>query len=291
VDNVDVSIIIVNYKTEALLKQTIDSVYRATTDLVYEIIVVDNASQDGSVTMVKDNFANVLIIENQENLGYAKANNIGIRNAKGKYVLLLNSDTVVIQDCIKTCFDYMEKNIDIGALGCRVELRDGKLDHACKRGFPTPEASLYYILKLDKRHPDSKKFGKYDLTYLPENEINEVDCLIGAFMLVRNEVIDKIGLLDEEFFMYGEDIDWCYRIKEAGWKIVYYPETKIIHYKGQSSKKRRFMTIYEFHRAMYLFYNKHYYKKYNKVVRLLVYAGIGVKLGLTLLLNLFKRRD
>lgn len=286
----DISIIIVNYNTKDLLKQTINSVINSTHGIDYEIIVVDNASKDGSIEMVKEQFPGILLIDNNKNLGYAKANNMGIKKAKGRYILLLNSDTVVLENCLKDCAMYMDENKDIGALGCRVELLNGELDRACKRGFPTPQASLYYMLKLDKLYPNSKRFGQYNLTYLCNDEINEVDVLVGAFMMVRNEAILKVGLLDEKFFMYGEDIDWCYRIKEAGYKNIYYPKTKIIHYKGATSKKRRFMTIYEFHRSMYLFYNKHYREKYNFLVTGIVYAGIGIKLGLTLLINLFKRR-
>lgn len=288
--NMDLSIIIVNYNTKELLKQTIQSVISTARGISYEIIVVDNDSRDGSTEMVKNDLPEVVFIKNNENLGYAKANNIGIKKSIGKYVLLLNSDTVVIDNCLQDCVKYMDKNEDIGALGCKVVLRDGTLDHACKRGFPTPEASLAYVLKLDKLFPKSKKFGQYDLTYLPENDINDVDCLIGAFMMIRAAAIKEIGLLDEEFFMYGEDIDWCFRIKSAGFRNVYYPVAQITHYKGESSKKRRYMTIYEFHRAMYLFYNKHYRKKYNFIVSGLVYLGIGLKLGLTMLVNLFKRR-
>lgn len=286
----DVSIIIVNYNTKDLLKQTIDSVLRSTTGIEYEIIVVDNDSRDGSIQMVREEYPDVLLIANNGNLGFAKANNIGIKKSSGRYILILNSDTVVAKDCIKSCMKYMDENKKVGALGCKVELINGDLDKACKRGFPTPQASLYYMLKLDKLYPNSKRFGQYNLTYLPNDKINEVDVLVGAFMMVRHEVILKVGLLDEEFFMYGEDIDWCYRIKEAGYKNIYYPLAKITHYKGASSKKRRLMTIYEFHRAMYLFYNKHYRKKYNFLVTGAVYGGIGIKLGLTLLLNLFKRR-
>lgn len=286
----DVSIIIVNYNTKDLLKQTIDSVLKTTTGIEYEIIVVDNDSRDGSIQMVREEYPEVLLIANNGNLGYAKANNIGIKKSSGRYTLLLNSDTVVAKDCIKSCMKYMDENKKVGALGCKVELLNGELDRACKRGFPTPQASLYYMLKLDKLYPNSKRFGQYNLTYLPNDKINEVDVLVGAFMMVRHEAILKVGLLDEEFFMYGEDIDWCYRIKEAGYKNIYYPLAKITHYKGASSKKRRLMTIYEFHRAMYLFYNKHYRKKYNFLVTGAVYGGIGIKLGLTLLLNLFKRR-
>lgn len=285
----DVSIIIVNYNTKELLKQTIKSVIKNTKGLEYEIIVVDNASIDGSIELVKNEFKDVLLIENKNNLGFSKANNIGIKKSSGKYVLLLNSDTVVLDKTIKICFDYMEEYIDIGALGCKVVLKDGKLDHACKRGFPTPPASLYYMLKLNKFFPKSKKFGQYTMSYVGEDEISEVDSLMGAFMMVRRDAIDKIGFLDEDFFMYGEDIDWCFRIKEAGYKVVYFPKVKIIHYKGASSRKKKYKTLYEFHRAMYLFYNKHYFKKYNILITLFVYLGIAVRFLICLAVNLFRR--
>lgn len=286
----DVSIIIVNYNTRELLKQVIESIKATVKRVEYEIIVVDNASKDGSVEMVRESFPKILLIDNSENLGFSKANNIGIKRSSGRYVLILNSDTVMVDNCIEDCVNYMDRDSSIGALGCKIVLRDGTLDKACKRGFPTPEASLFYMLKLDKLYPNSERFGKYNLTYLSEDEINEVDSLVGAFMMVKREAINKVGLLDEDFFMYGEDIDWCYRIKEAGYKNIYYPKAKIIHYKRESSKKRRFMTIYEFHRAMYLFYHKHYRKKYNILVTGIVYFGIAFKLGITMLINLFKRR-
>ena len=211
----DLSIIIVNYNTKALLEQTIISILETTHDISYEIIVVDNASVDGSYEMIKSNYKNVIVVRNENNLGFSKANNIGISHAGGRYVLLLNSDTVVQKDCLKKCIDYLDGNRNVGALGCKIVLPNGKLDKACKRGFPTPEASLFYILKLDKLFPGSKKFGKYNLTYIGDDEISEVDSLVGAFMMVRFGVIKEIGLLDEDFFMYGEDIDWCMRIKNG----------------------------------------------------------------------------
>lgn len=287
----DLSIIIVSYNTKELLKQTVDSVLNTSVGIEYEIIVVDNASSDGSVGMLNDNYKGITVIENSDNVGFSKANNIGIKKSTGRYVLLLNSDTVVKENCFRDCLKYMEEHKDVGALGPRISLLDGRLDRACKRGFPTPEASLYYFLKLDKKYPQSEKYGRYNMTYLSEHETNEVDCLVGAFMMVRKEVIDKIGLLDEEFFMYGEDIDWCYRIKEAGYKNIYYPVAEIIHYKGASSKKRKYMTIYEFHRAMILFYKKHYIQKYNLLVTIGVYSGVGLKLVLALTRNFFKRRS
>ncbi|MDR3593440.1 glycosyltransferase family 2 protein [Clostridium sp.] len=284
------SIIIVNYNTYALTKQTIDSIIEKKHAFQYEILLVDNASSDGSIerlqleynTAISEGILQVLI--NKANLGFAKANNIGIRIAKGDYILLLNSDTVVNENCLEDCLTQIKNDKNIGALGCKVVLSDGALDHACKRGFPTPKASLYYLLKLYKK--DSLKYGQYNALHLPEYQTGEVDCLTGAFMLMPKSVLSNVGLLDEDFFMYGEDIDLCYRIKEAGYKILYYPKAQITHYKGGSSKKKRTKVIYDFHEAMWLFYTKHYYKKYNFLVTLLVYIGIWVKYLLELLKNM-----
>ncbi|EYE87925.1 glycosyl transferase family 2 [Fervidicella metallireducens AeB] len=286
----EISIIIVNYKTKDLTKQTIKSVMDTTHNVQYEIILVDNASGDGSLEAIMEEYNDIAFIANTENVGFSKANNKAIKKSRGKYILLLNSDTKILDGCIEKCFKYMEEHEEIGALGPKIYLMNGELDHACKRGFPTPSASLCYMLKLDRIFAGKKKFGKYKMSYLPDDEINEVDSLTGAFMMVRKDVIEKVGMLDENFFMYGEDLDWCYRIKEAGYKVVYYPEAQMIHYKGQSSKKKRLKTIYEFHRAMYLFYNKHYYKKYSFVVTLLVYMGISIKLIIALFVNLFRKK-
>lgn len=284
----DLSIIIVNYKTKELTRQALDSIYRYKWNINFEVIVVDNASKDKSVDILEREFPHILLIENDENLGFAKANNMGIARSRGRYILLLNSDTVVMEDAFTKTIEYMEKNPGVGAVGCKVVLPDGSLDKACKRSFPTPQNALYNVLKLDKLFPNNKAFGAYNLTYLDENQIHEVDCLVGAFMMVRREIIDRVGVLDGDFFMYGEDIDWCYRIKAAGWKIIYYPETKIIHYKGGSSKKKSPKLIYEFYRAMYLFYKKHYREKYPCFVTIWTYIGIGSILGLKLILNVFK---
>jgi GT2 family glycosyltransferase len=274
----DLSIILVNYNGKEVLKYAIQSVINTIQEIGYEIIVVDNASDDGSVDMLKNEYPSVVIVENNYNLGFSKANNMGIERSCGKYILLLNSDTEVIDDCIAKCIDYMDKDSGVGALGSRVILTDGSLDHACKRGFPTPGNALCYILKLYKLFKNNKTFGRYMLNYLPDDEINEVDSLTGAFMLLRREVIEEVGLLDEDFFMYGEDIDWCYRIKEAGWKIIYFPKAVTIHYKGGSSGRHRYKIIYEFHRAMWLFYKKHYIKRYILLITLLVFSAIGAKL-------------
>ncbi len=286
----DLSIIIVNYNTLELTKQTLNSIYRTQHPFDYEIFVVDNHSQDDSVQMIKRDFPDVKLIVNDQNVGFSKANNIALKRAKGRFILLLNSDTVVQELCLEKSLEYLKAHPCVGALGCKVMLENGSLDHACKRGFPTPMASFYYMLRLDKLFPNSRRFGAYDLTYLSENEIHEVDSLTGAFMMLPKEVIEAVGLLDEDFFMYGEDIDWCYRIRQKGWKIIYYPHAVIIHFKGGSSKKKPIKIIYEFHRSMYLFFRKHYRKDSNFIVASLVYLGISLKFLVSLIANLFIKK-
>lgn len=179
----------------------------------------------------------------------------------------------------------MDQHTEIGASGCKVVLPDGSLDKACRRGFPTPSASFYYAFGFSKLFPKVPKFNQYQLGYLNADQSYPIDCLVGAFMLIRREAMDQVGMLDEEFFMYGEDVDWCYRIKSAGWEIYYNAETKITHYKGASSRRKPYKIIYEFHRAMYLFHRKHYRDKYSAVTNGLIYSGIFVKFSLSLLKN------
>jgi len=284
----DLSIIIVNYNTKKLTLDCIASVMSSKTKYQNEIILVDNASVDGTVEEVRNRFPMVHTIANDQNVGFSRANNQGIHISKGRYVLLLNSDTVVEDKTIETMVHFMDEHKDVGISGCKLILPDGSLDEACKRGFPTPSASFYYAFGFSKRHPKNPKYNQYKLTHLDPNQTHEVDCLVGAFMMVRREVIDQIGGLDEEFFMYGEDIDWCYRIKQAGWKIIYYPETTVIHYKGASSRRRPLKIIYEFHRAMWLFHRKHYVRKYNVLVNSFVYLGIFLLFILSLMKNSLK---
>lgn len=288
------SIIIVNYCTYDLTKQTIESVINKDHPFSYEIYLVDNASEDGSLEKLQEDFAKeaadglIKFIANTENKGFAYANNIALKLVKSGYVLLLNSDTIVVNGCFIKCLEYMEAHEDIGALGCKVVLPDGTLDKACRRSFPTFSVSSYRMLGLSRLFPKSKRFARYNLTYLDENETYDVDSLVGAFMLVRSEVVDQVGSLDEKFFMYGEDIDWCYRIKKAGWKIVYYPEAKTVHYKGTSSKSDRTKVTLEFYRSMYIFYEKHYKTEYPWIITAITYLGIGVMCGLNLLKNFLK---
>lgn len=289
--NMDLSIIIVNYNTPELTLDAIKSIHDSESQYSYEVILVDNHSSDNSVATFRDVYPHIQIIENQSNLGFSKANNQGIRIAQGRYVLLLNSDTLLESDTLQTMIQFMDDHPQAGASGCKLVLSDGSLDKACKRGFPTPSAAFYYITGLSKRFPNNPRFNQYQLGHLSDNEHHQVDSLVGAFMLVRRATIDQVGMLDEDFFMYGEDIDWCYRMKEAGWEIHYYPKTKITHLKGASSRRKPMKIIYEFYRAMYLFHHKHYRKRYNGLVNAVIYAGITASFLAAVLKNkLFGRK-
>jgi GT2 family glycosyltransferase len=285
----DVSIIIVNYKTKKLTLECIQSIYHTKNSKQFEIFVVDNHSLDGSVEEIKKAFPNVKVIANLENVGFSKANNQAILESKGRYVLLLNSDTIVLENTISDIVDFMDANKEAGATGCKVLLPDGSLDKACHRGFPTPSASFYYMTGLAKKYPNKPRFNGYHMSYLNMDKTHEIDCLVGAFMLIRRETVEEVGMLDETFFMYGEDIDWCYRIKEAGWKIYYNPNVEILHYKGASSKRKPFKIVYEFHRAMFLFHRKNLAKNYNVFTNSAIYVGISIKLILSIVKNYLKK--
>lgn len=287
----DLSIIIVNYNTRELTLHALESIYASQTEFSYEVILVDNLSSDGSVASIRELHPRVRIIQNDENVGFAKANNQGIALSKGRYVLLLNSDTYVNGDTIQVMATFMEDNPGIGASTCKVVLPDGRLDPACKRGFPTPLAAFFYLSGLSKIFPKSPIFNRYHLGHLDPNEVNLVDAIVGAFMLVRRDVIDAVGLLDESFFMYGEDIDWCFRIREAGWPIYFYPRTQIVHYKGGSSSSRSTRLIREFYRAMLLFYEKHYRTVYHPVIGKIIHIGINFLMFVALGSHLFRQKS
>ena len=284
----DLSIVIVKYQTFELTKNTINSVLEYVYPFSYEILVVDNASGDDSLAKLQDYFKDkVKFIASAENNGFAAGNNQALRIAKGKYVLLLNSDTIVWEKTLESIYDYMENHTDVGASGCRVLLENGELDKACKRSFPNVKNSFFRLFHI----PTKSKDNDYNLDNLPDGEIYEIDCLTGAFMFIRADALKQIGFLDETFFMYGEDIDLCYRIKQAGWKIVYYGKSKITHFKGASSKKQKSKLIYEFYRAMYIYYKKHHANENSFIVNIVVYFGIVVLCCLKLFLNLFKKKS
>ncbi|TVX89397.1 glycosyltransferase family 2 protein [Paenibacillus agilis] len=281
----DLSIIIVNYNTKQLTLNCVASVLESETEYTYEIILVDNASKDDTVVAVKQQYPCVHLIENKDNLGFSKANNQGMHVAKGRYVLLLNSDTIVQPDTFDIMIRFMDENPKVGSAGCKVVLPDGSLDKACKRGFPTPAATFYYVSGISKRYPNSPKYNAYHRGDLDENGSYPIDCLVGAFMMVRREAIEQVGMLDEDYFMYGEDVDWCYRIQQAGWVNYYHAATSILHLKRASSRNKPYKITYEFHRAIYLLHKKNFAKYYPWWVNAFMYTGIVVKTAVALALN------
>ena len=276
----DLSIIIVNYKTKDLTLQTLKSVYKAALlKWKLEVILVDNASGDDTLQTAKKKYPQLKIIQSETNLGFAGGNNLGLRQAKGRYLLLLNSDIIIEPDTLIKMVDFMEKNPRVGLATCRIELFNGKIDPASHRGFPTPWVALTYFSGLEKIFPKNHLFGQYHQGWKNLNQTHEIDTPVGAFFMIKKEAIKQVGLLDETFFMYGEDLDLAYRIKKAGWQIIYTPITKITHLKGASgltskSKAQRIITTQNFFEAMKLFYQKHYRKKYFFLLRWLVYLGI-----------------
>ena len=284
----DLSVVIVNYQTFELTKNTINSIFEYDYPFELEVIVVDNASSDDSLSRLQDYFGDrVRFIASAKNNGFAAGNNQALRVVEARYVLLLNSDTIVWENTLESIYNYMEDHKDVGACGCRVLLENGELDKACKRSFPNVKNSFFRLFHI----PTNSADDNYNLDNLPDDEIYEIDCLTGAFMFMRKEALDTAGLLDETFFMYGEDIDLCYRIKNSGWKIIYYGESKITHLKGASSKKQKSKLIYEFYRAMYIYYKKHHAEESSFIVNIVVYIGIAVLCILKLFLNLFKKKD
>jgi GT2 family glycosyltransferase len=255
----DVSIIIVNYNVKDLLDDCIASIYKSNNkNHKLDIFVIDNNSIDGSANFIRNKYPEVIVIANKSNIGFSKANNIALKKAKGKYVLILNPDTVLEEGTFDKLISYCEKDNQVGAITSKLILTNGKLDYACKRSFPTLSVALPRMLGFSKLFPKSKMFGKYNLTYLDENKTYEVDAICGAFMFIPAYVISKVGLFDEDFFMYGEDLDLCYRIKKTGYKVFYYPEVTTIHLKGASTRKTHLSYVNNFYGAMIIFIKKNF---------------------------------
>ena len=283
------SVIIVNYNVKAFLEQALLSAQKAAQKVPTEIFVVDNDSVDGSVEMVREKFPDVKLIANKKNVGFSAANNQAILESKGDYVLLLNPDTVVEESTFEKVVAFMDAHPDAGGLGVRMIDGKGKFLPESKRGLPTPAVAFYKMCGLSKLFPKSKAFGRYHLKYLSEHETNEVDVLAGAFMLVRKETLDKIGLLDETFFMYGEDIDLSYRITQAGYKNYYFADTTIIHYKGESTKKTSVNYVFVFYRAMVIFAQKHYKGGNAQLFSLFINIAIWFRAALALCWRFWQR--
>lgn len=253
-----------------------------------EIFVVDNNSADDSVEMVRQRFPEVKLIVNSQNLGFAKANNQAIHRATGEYVLLLNPDTVVEEDTFLKCCQFMDSHPEAGGLGVKMLDGSGEFLPESKRGLPTPRVSFYKIFGLTKLFPHSEKFARYYLGHLDKNEIQEVEVLAGAFMFLRKAVLNKIGLLDEAFFMYGEDIDLSYRIRQAGFKNYYFPKTRIIHYKGESTRRGSLNYVYVFYNAMAIFYRKHFSGRMAVSYSIFIQLAILLRAGVSVLGRIFK---
>lgn len=283
----ELSIIILSYNTKDLLEQCLESVYQLPGS---EIIVVDNASSDDSPEMVRKKFPRVRLICNKENLGFAGGNNTGLRLATGRYILFLNSDTKVKPEAIPGVMKYLEDNPKVGALTAKTLLPSGKMDSDCHRGFPTPWASITYFLGLEKLFPKSRLFDQYHKFYLNLNENHEIDAGAGAFMLIRREVIDKVGQWDENYFFYGEDLDFFFRIKKSGYLTLFYAQPVLTHYKGASSglrkesrsiaknsRQNRIKVAKASVQAMEIFYKKFYKGIYPAWLTFIVLLAIKIK--------------
>lgn len=268
----DLSIIIVNYNVKEFLQNLLHSIERATSNVTREIIVVDNASDDGSVNLIKTKFPEIILIENRKNAGFGKANNQALKIAQGKYVLLINPDSVVSEDTFEKMISFFEKNTDAGLAGCKIINPDGTLQLACRRSFPGPWTSFCKVTGLSNLFPNSRIFARYNLTYLDENKTYEVDAISGSFMMIRRDVFEKVSGFDEQFFMYGEDLDLCYKIQQAGYKVYYVHSTQIIHYKGESTKRSNLDETKMFYDAMHLFVKKHFSSSF--IVQIILRSAI-----------------
>lgn len=296
---VDLAVVILNYNTRALLQACLRSLQASATELAVEVMVVDNASTDGSAALVREEFPQVQVIVNPANIGYSAGNNVGLRmlgfdqfpprpvDSLPRYVLLLNPDTVVPPQTLTAMVRFMDDHPTIGVAGPRVRRPDGSLDRACRRSFPTPQVSFYRMIGLSRLFPRSRRFNAYNLEYLPEEAVHPVDSVVGAYMQVRREAILAVGLLDERFFMYGEDLDWAKRIKDAGWEIWYNGAVEITHVKEAASRQSAKARI-DFYEAMWLFYQKHYQRNTNWLLDKAILAGIVGKGSLDVTAHLWR---
>jgi GT2 family glycosyltransferase len=288
----DLGIVIVNYNVRDLLRECLASVYDSRGEFRFEVCVVDNGSDDGSANMVAEEYPQARLIRT-ENRGYAVGNNLGLRafgfsepeeragdgrtaSSECRYALLLNPDTILPPSALSNMLAFMEAHAQAGVAGPRLVRGDGSLDRACRRSFPTPQVSLYRMTGLSRLFPKSQRFGRYNLTYLSPDLTTEVDSVVGAFMIIRAETLAEVGLLDEQYFMYAEDLDFCYRAKRLGWQVWYNANVTILHYKGQSSKQRSKFANKHFYQTMRLFHDKHFRQETFFLVNWLIYAAVGL---------------
>ncbi len=283
----DLGIVIVSWNTRDLLRTCLQTVFASQGDIAFQVVVVDNNSPDGSAQMVRDEFPGVHLIANADNPGYPVANNQGFRwlgfeqgcgEDAPRYALALNPDTELPPDALAQMVAYMDADERIGAAGPKLVLPNGSLDKACRRSFPSPEVSFFRMVGLSSLFPRSRRFGRYNMTYLDPDIETEVDAVVGAFMIVRRAAIQRVGLFDEIFWMYGEDLDWAYRIKQAGWTVMYNPSVTVTHVKRAASRQSR-RAQREFYRAMLIFYRKHYRMQTTWWLHALIMLGLAIKGG------------
>lgn len=286
IQNVDVSIIIVNWNAGKFLQETIESIYAKTFDINYEIILIDNNSipKDESFLYIEKNLKekdNTTIINSNKNLGFAKANNIGLELAQGRNCLILNPDVVFHNNIIKILSDYLDKNTQVGMVGPKVLNTDGSFQQPCLRGKPYPKDTLFHLCGLAKAFPNCKSLNGYSLWYLDRDRINECWALSGCCMMIKKSLFNEIGGMDEQFFMYQEETDWGIRTKEAGKRIVYNPNAVVTHHQGVTTKKIKIKSIYIFTQSMEKFFRKHFWKKYNFIQKafwlVLIWGNFGLK--------------
>lgn len=284
----DISIIIVNYNVKYFLEQCLHAVSRST-DVTKEVFVVDNASTDDSLQYLQPKFFWVKFIEAGQNIGFARANNLALQQCSGKYVLYLNPDTIIPEDCLRKCFDFMETHADAGALGIRMIDGSGNFLPESKRSFPSPVTSFFKLVGLNAMFPTSRLFGRYSLGYLDDQQEHIVDVLAGAFLLARKELLVQLNGFDETFFMYGEDVDLSYRIQQAGYKNYYYGGSSIIHFKGESTRKGSLNYVRMFYQAMSIFVTKHYSGGQAMLFRMFIQVAIFLRAALSAVMNFIVR--
>lgn len=287
----DISIIIVSYNTKDILFDSLASLLKSFQgQLSYEIIVVDNGSEDGSTLMIEENYPEVKIIKNEQNFGYTRAMNQGLKIAQGAYCVQLNPDVLIETGSFEKLFVWMNKHEDVGVCTPKVVNRDGTLQKQCRRSFARPWDVISYFLGLDRLFPGSRFFGRYLKTYLDEDQVADVDAVSGSCMFIRRSVIDEIGYLDERFFAYQEDADFCFRAKAAGWKICYMPYASVMHYGGQGgSKNEPYKAIRAWHHSYYLYYRKNLAQDYFFAVNWIMYAAMGAKFIFSIGSTFFKQ--
>lgn len=285
----ELSICILTLNSVEYLKKCLKSIQQFPPDGGYEILVADNGSNDGTVTMLQDEYPAVKIILNKENLGFTKPNNQMLRQAKGNFLLLLNPDTLLTEDCFNPQLDFLKANPDVGISIPKVLNADGSFQKQSRRGEATPIEVIGYFFRLGKLFPKNKPLNGYLVSWLPENEVAEVKAVSGSCMFIRRETWEQVGDFDERFFAYQEDSDYCRRARQKGWKIMYVPISHIIHYGGEGgSKAQPIKSIYQWHRSYFLYYRKHFAKGHFFLFNWFYYLLMAAKLALALLINLFR---